>query len=92
MSNLQPVGRILALTFVCPRNTRITRKEVNYEPVDRNFRVFSRVSWAKNNSDRKQRRDGRGKSAGHCCWALGKKRDMIASSTITTSASAPQKM
>jgi hypothetical protein len=56
------------------------------------FRVLSRVSWAKDNCDEKQRRDNRRKSADHCCWALGRKRDMIASSTITTNANAPQKM
>lgn len=56
------------------------------------FRVFSRVSWAKDNCDEQQRRENRRKSTGHCCCALGRKRDMIASNTITTNASAPQKM
>ena len=56
------------------------------------FRVFSRVSWANDNGDEKQRPDNRRKSAGYCCSALGRKRDMIASSTITTNPSAPQKM
>jgi hypothetical protein len=45
------------------------------------FRIFSRVSWAKDKSD-----------IDHGCWDLGRKRDMIASRTITTRASAPQKM
>src|SRR5262249_16252036 len=43
------------------------------------------------NRDQNQRREIR-KPADHCCCGLGRKRDMIASSTITTNATAPQKM
>src|SRR2546429_10008958 len=96
----KPLEQFLASHFFSPRNTRSTRKEVDKEGDEKVcrrssteiFRVFSRVSWAKGNCDEKQRRGKRLKSADHCCWALGRKRDMIASSTITTNASAPQKM
>src|SRR5436309_423487 len=96
----KPVEEFLLSHLFSPRNTRSTRKEVDkegYEKVCRRssteiFRVFSCVSWAKDNCDEKQRRDKRFKSADHCCCVLGRKRDMIASNTITTNASAPQKM
>src|SRR6266487_2655636 len=92
--------QFLASHSFSPRNTRSTRKEVDKEgdkKVCRRssteiFRVFSRVSWSKGNCDEKQRRDKRLKSTDHYCCAFARKRDMIASSTITTNASAPKKM
>ena len=98
-SNFQAVEKFLASHLFSPRNTRIARKEADQEGHQKVFhpssaeifRVLSGVSWAKDDCDEATSRQSP-RSADHCCCGLGRKRDMIASSTITTNASAPQKM
>ena len=83
----KPLEQFLASHFFSPRNTRSTRKEVDKEGDEKVFRRSSTEIFA---SFRVFRGLSLKSDIDHGCWDLGRKRDMIASRTITTRASAPQ--